>query len=142
MRQWRQKSFGRVMSHMKSAMLGPYASPGGRGFQATVSKQRGHWRLNPEDFSNRGVRENNAAIICRQVRSPGLSVLSVLLQTPQGPYSHSHRLRDTVTGGRTEQRHVCVILILSNNEVSARLRDCTGVSVTEEKRGIQFLWLP
>lgn len=42
-----------------------------------VSRQlyqsRGHLRLNPEDFSNRGVRENNAAIICRQVRSPGLA---------------------------------------------------------------------
>lgn len=59
------------LSHMKSGMLWPYAGPGGLGIQATVSKQWGHSQLNPEDFSNRGVRENNAAIICQQVRSPG-----------------------------------------------------------------------
>ncbi|TKS78208.1 hypothetical protein D9C73_012966 [Collichthys lucidus] len=43
-------------SHIKIIQLG----------LATVSKQREHLRLNPEDFSNRGVRENNAAIICQQ----------------------------------------------------------------------------
>lgn len=64
------------LSHMKSSMLWPYASPGGLGIQATVSKQWGHLWLNPEDFSNRGVRENNAAIICQQVGSPGLAELN------------------------------------------------------------------
>lgn len=45
--------------HMKSVTLRPYAGPGGPGFQATVSKRRGHQRLNPRDFSDGRVGGNN-----------------------------------------------------------------------------------
>lgn len=130
-REWEEKTaLAERLSHMKSGMLWPYASPGGLGIQATVSKQRGHLRLNPEDFSNRGVRENNAAIICRQVRSPGLA-------EPNSPSGNStgssFRLspaseKTLAQGVWREHWHVCLLLIFGNRGVPAHLKSWPGAS--------------
>lgn len=90
-------------SHMKSATLRPYASPGGPGFQATVSKRQGHWRLNPEDFSDGGVGGNNAGHhLCRQVRSPGSpSGISTRTSFTLGPFPCMQTLPQEVSGGNT-----------------------------------------
>ena len=86
--------------HMKSSTLGPYASPGGPGIQATVSKQRGQSRLNPEDFfsETKEVGKNKVAIVCHQVGSPGLSMQAPLtwqlyrepFQNPSHSHTHTH----------------------------------------------------
>lgn len=54
--------------------------------------------MNPEDFSNRKVGGNNAAIICRQVRSPGLAEPDSPSGNSTGSsFRHSHK----VSGGNT-----------------------------------------
>lgn len=71
-------------------------------------------------FQKRGVRKNNAAIICQQVRSPGLA-------EPDFPSGHStgssfrlypvsERHSHKVSGGK--HWHFCFILLFSNESVS------------------------
>lgn len=104
-------------SHMKSAMLRPYASPGGPGFQATVSKRQGHWRLNPEDFSDGGVRGNNAGHHLPAGKITWLSFWHLhkdFIHTRPLPF-HA----DPPPGGvRWEHWHVCWILIRGDRSVS------------------------
>lgn len=104
-------------SHMKSAMLRPYASPGGPGFQATVSKRQGHWRLNPEDFSDGGVGGNNAG---HHLPAGKITWLSFWLLHKD--FIHTRPLpvhADPPPGGvRWEHWHVCWILIRGDRSVS------------------------
>jgi len=100
------------LSHMKRGMLRPYAGPGGVGIQATVSKQRGHLRLNPEDFSKRRSQGEQ----CRYRLSAGkITWPSPRPDSPSGNSTGSSlRLGETLAQGvRREHWHVCFILIFS-----------------------------
>lgn len=71
-----------------SSTLWPYAAPGGLGIQATVSRRRGHLQMNPGGLFRRRSHQccNNAAIICWQVRSPGLAQPQSSLQLHRDPF--------------------------------------------------------
>lgn len=71
-----------------SSTLWPYAAPGGLGIQATVSRRRGHLQMNPGGLFRWRSRQccNNAAIICWQVRSPGLTQPQSCRQLHRDPF--------------------------------------------------------
>lgn len=94
-----------------SSTLWPYAAPGGLCIQATVSKRRGHLRPYPQGFSNGGVRENNAPIICWQVRSPGLTQPNSCWQLHRDSFQavSAPGLGPSHQGSGKEHCHVCFL---------------------------------